>query len=181
MVGEVETLQIVFYTLGSVTIFTYTILVCKYRSLKMDKVWAIWNDPCYFKFWVISAILAAVSFVGFSIDLFNNDPEQTDYILLLCAYTFFLFFACLYVPALLLDQKEAVITILALESASTIALSVWSIKTYYAWEGPREILLNVATLWLSFHCTVLDFILWGYSWYNWENYSIVTGTSASNI
>lgn len=127
-------------------------------------MWAILRDPVIFKIWSVSATLAAISFLLFTIYVFLNIDDTTaphsDKLLLFYAYVMFLFGSQLYMPFAASKFVVLTLLVLALVAATTIYM-VYISYILFGWNYA-----SICILFLAIHCTLFDFVVWGYSWYS---------------
>ena len=168
-----EILFIIFLLLGSLTILSYIFLLVQYnkKTVNTKKIWAIYNNWAFFIPWAASALISAVAFLVFSFHIPDTNPDTW----LTCSYTIFLISSFLYAPFLVHDSQIDVIVILAIASASSISNGVWTSMSY-GFDSPGNTVMSLGMIYVAFHCTVFDLILWGYSWCYWDDYTVVVGT-----
>lgn len=158
----------IFFILGALVLCTYAYLVIKFQTYgdqKQKDIWSIYYPNRYRLAWGISSLLSAVFFVAVSVQLiFYSDSASDGWTV--APYTLFLFCSMLYVPLLLSceDHRWIVICDLILVALSSICLCV-RMAILWGFGSDLKIMYFVFLFWIAFHCTVLDGILWGYSWY----------------
>jgi len=126
-----------------------------------DNLWAGLNDPCVFYIWTFSALLSAIGFCSFSVQMIYWDkPITLVYLLTMYPYAIFLVAAGCYMPYATEGRKF--MTMFSLFVAALCAcILVYSSVVLLGW-GIVTGLMGV----LAFHCTVIDLILWGFTWSN---------------
>lgn len=161
---------------------SYLHLYCAYTHTYTEdekrRVWGIWYHEDVLWLGVLSGCMGAIGFLYLSIFLIfvvdgHSVPAQSAW-LVIWPYALFLVFSALYTPLLAAVRSGlvgawAVIADLLVVAAATVLLSAWTLN-HWSWaEAP---FLNLGVLWLAVHCTILDFGLWGYTWFNgwmWDN------------
>jgi hypothetical protein len=170
---------LLFVVLGAYVLWTYWDFYKYYQRIgKEDQalVWAIWGHPVYKYAWGLLATLSTVAFIAFSIWIPINASEiaRTGCCNVVFSYGLFLLFSCAYGPSMSADYQTAIIDQrilkkcvvmfdLILVSIALIVLFVW-IQEHVGWSPAGNACLTTGMLILTIHCTVLDCILWGFSW-----------------
>ena len=168
-----EVLESLMWTLGPSVVCTYVWLyyVMYYTPIvdtyaKRSRLWALFGDHHgpYRWLWLASVVVSVVAFLHLSVWLcyFGGAAEELaahDWVVY--PYGLFLVFSALYAPLMLFAWPWVVVVDLACAAASAIALCAWTVLYLKSAEG---IATGALTCWLAFHCTVLDGMLWSYSW-----------------
>jgi len=147
---------------GTLVLFSY----CVYWP-DDEAMWAGLKDPCVFYIWCVSASLSAVGFCSFSVEMILSGREgDVVYGIATLPYTCFLMSAALYMPLATAGYKLWTMVVLFLAAVATCVLVYCSVLLFgWSW-------VTVLMCVLAFHCTVIDFIFWGFTWTNGvEGYS----------
>ena len=142
-----------FIVQGSTVILSYIIF------WPNENLWAILNDRIVFYIWLVSAAISATGFIYYSVEMINY-PNRNDgfYELMSLPYCFFLLTASCYMPFAVHHYVFLTMMCLFLSGVSTILLLAGSIIMF----GPSVVTILMG--FLCFHCVVIDFIFWGFSW-----------------
>ena len=124
-----------------------------------ENIWAGLNDRVVFGIWCLTSSLSAVGFMAFSVHLvYAVDDSSVVYFLTIFPYATFLAASACYMPFATAGMKFWTMFVLFWAAASACALVYCSLvlvgSTWVTW------LMGV----LAFHCTVIDFIFWGFTW-----------------
>ena len=161
--------------LGVCVVSTYAYLFVKYvgwfgfvayKDNERRLLWACFYEGWNFVLWLFSVPMCVVAFLFFSIWMqtggypttYEGDPSWV-----LGPYSFFLLFSGAYVPLVLWKQNKLVIVVLFCVAVSTVLLLAWTCTLDMS--VPTNAVLCFFVAWLAFHCTCLDFVWWGSTWY----------------
>jgi hypothetical protein len=124
-----------------------------------ENLWAILNDRIVFYIWLVSALISTSGFIYYSIEMIlYKDKNDPLYELMSLPYCFFLLTASCYMPFAVHHYVLLTMICLFLSGVCTIVLFAGSIVMFNF--GPVTVLMGF----LCFHCVVIDFIFWGFSW-----------------
>ena len=182
-------LLICFVGLGGCVLFTYVRLYLRFRRQCRRELWAYyWDHPTACRVWTVSAFCSGVGFCVFTVLLACGVPDESA----LFPYSTFLFVSSCFAPLLLMiedrkavgdvDQPDTipfvddwsvrflkcmVIFVLFRVAFSAWWLFAWSVVSL-GWGGTGPVVANLCALWLALHCTVLDLMVWGWSWFHFD-------------
>jgi hypothetical protein len=147
-----EAFVVSFVAQGSMVVMSYCVF------WPMEDLWAGLKDPLVFKLWLVSALVSTVGFCSFSY-LLINDYRSTDvHVVTGLAYSLFLMSAAMYMPLATHGMWLATMFALFLSAMASCVLFYCSILLYgWTWV---TVLMGV----LAFHCTMIDFVFWGFTW-----------------
>ena len=112
-----------------------------------------------FYLWCVSATLAAVGFIVMSFSLVYYDGSKADtYAAATIPYTLFLASSALYMPLARSGYWMWTMICLFVAALSTCFLFFCAVLLF----GGSYITVFVGIL--AFHCTVIDFMFWGFTW-----------------
>jgi len=124
-----------------------------------ENLWAILNDRVVFYIWLFSATVSACGFIYYSIAMMNYaNKKEPMYEIMSLPYCFFLLTASCYMPFAVHNYVFLTMMCLFLSGVCTIMLFAGCIIMF----GFSAITLLMG--FLCFHCVVIDFIFWGFSW-----------------
>ena len=173
--GRMEPLQIGVVVLASVfgvaVLVTYLAIIDYAKSAETrSEVWAALNFYPLFYVWCVTATCAALGFLLFVGAYARMDPpsrcagEPDVYFdTLWVPLASFLFFSALYAPLLIAGLRDMVIFVLAGAAASSVVMA-WYASSIF---GASHVATVFAIL-LAVHCSVMDLVIWGTSWYYWS-------------
>ena len=163
-------LEVLMWTLGPSIVFSYVWLYAVMYDLPTDakrsRLWALFGDHgLYMGLWSASVLVCVVAFLNLSVRLCYLDgapAELAAHEWIVYPYGLFLGGSALYAPLLIYARPWVVVVDLACVAASAIALSAWTaLYLTGTLEGVATCALTCA---LAFHCTVMDAVLWSYTW-----------------
>jgi hypothetical protein len=160
MKNVVTSLEISGVVLGLFVLFSYCIYTPSAKN--QHALWAGLNDPCMFKIWCVTASTSVFAFLFFFARLITaNDETMLNpwYETTLWPLTVFLASAALYMPVATRGFRYATIALLAITAASAWLILACSVEVF-GWNVESAFLLV-----LAFHCTAIDLIYWGWTWW----------------
>jgi hypothetical protein len=155
-----------FAVFGSIVLISY----CTNPPSNTVSIWAGLNNQWALGVWAVTASSSVIAYMAFSIEILSADENTIAdplYASNWYAYTTFLASAAMYMPLATRGYHVATILVLGITAASTCFMAVFSVGLF-GW-NITSLLLVV----LAFHCTVVDLIYWGGTWWVAEtrNYS----------
>ena len=147
-----------FAVLGSMVLISY----CTNPPMDTTSIWAGLNKKWAMRLWIVTTTISIVAFLTFSMELMSPDDDimhNPMYTSNWYAYTTFLASACIYMPLATKGYHVATIVGLAITAASTWFMLFFSVGLF-GW-NTTSVMLVV----LAFHCTVIDLIYWGGTWW----------------
>jgi hypothetical protein len=152
-----------FAVFGSIVLLSY----CTNVPTNTVAIWAGLNKTWALATWTVTGTISVIAYMTFSIQLLSADEatifspwyEYNWY-----AYTTFLASAACYMPLATRGYHFMTIFALAVTAGSTCAMATYSVLLF-GWDV-TSILLMV----LAFHCTVVDLVYWGGTWWYAEVY-----------
>ena len=147
-----------FAVLGSMVLISY----CTNPPLDTISIWAGLNRKWAMWLWMLTTIISIVAFLTFSIELMSADDDTMHnqmYTSNWYAYTTFLASSCMYMPLATKGYHIATIATLVITAASACCMVIFS-AGLFGW-NVTTVMLAV----LAFHCTVVDLIYWGGTWW----------------
>jgi len=124
-----------------------------------DNLWAGLNDPIMFYIWAVSATIAATGFIYYSEEMINYPHTKDDiYQYMSIPYCMFLLASSCYMPFAVSDMVTMTMFSLFFAGVCTIVLFAGSIVMF----GMSPVTFFMG--FLCFHCVVIDFIFWGFTW-----------------
>ena len=160
MNNAVTSLEISGAVLGVFVLFSYCIYTPSAKNL--HALWAGLNDPCVFRIWCVTASTSVFAFLFFFARLVTANEvilQNPWHGATIWPFSAFLASAALYMPVATRGFKTATIVLLAITAASACFLLVCSIQVF-GWNVESAFLLV-----LAFHCTVIDLVYWGWTWW----------------
>jgi len=155
-----ETFLLSFLVQGFLVLSSYYIYAPK------KDIWGVLSNPVVFCVWCVTASLSALGFIVFSIMNIMSISTSADadevYEWTLFPYSIFQSSASLYMPLAKSGYKVATLFSLFVAAVATGVMVFSSVVLYGA--SAITILMGV----LFFHCTVIDFFMWGYSFWTME-------------
>jgi hypothetical protein len=147
-----------FAVFGSMVLISY----CTNPPLNTVSIWAGLNNKWALGFWVVTGTTSVIAYMAFSIEVLSADEITMDnplYAYNWYAYTTFLASAAMYMPLATRGFHIATIVVLAITAASTCCMAVFSVGLF-GWN-----ITSLLMVVLAFHCTVVDLIYWGGTWW----------------
>ena len=124
-----------------------------------ENLWAILNDKIVFYIWVMSAMVSIAAFFSYSAAMLTYEQKNDQfYEIMSIPYCLFLLTASCYMPFAVHNMVFLTMMCLFFTGVSSIILLAGSIVMF----GPSFV--TVLMGFLCFHCVVIDFIFWGFSW-----------------
>jgi hypothetical protein len=142
----------IFLLLGSMVILSYGIYLPEDEA-----VWAGLRWRPMFYVWLISSCVSATAFLVLTVTMVMQPYTDMGYYLLI-PYTIFLLCSSFYMPLVFYGYKINVIIVLGLVAYSTHLLWYDSM-VMFGWNY-----ITILLIILAFHCTVIDFGYWGFTW-----------------
>ncbi len=147
-----------FAVLGSMVLISY----CMNPPTDTKSIWAGLNNPWALGFWAVTGTTSVIAYMAFSIEVLSADEitmQNPLYASNWYAYTTFLASAAMYMPLATKGFYAATIVVLAVTAASTCAMAYFS-AGLFGWNFTTVLLVV-----LAFHCTVVDLMFWGGTWW----------------
>jgi hypothetical protein len=146
------TYAVVFVLLGLLVLVSYAV----FYPFDDRAIWAGLRDRRAFAVWCVTGSTSVVAFLAFSYELLNATTDGEC----IFPYTAFLSSAALYMPFASNMYFMATILLLAVTAVSAW-LMVYCSAMLFGWNYCTWLLVVLAV-----HCTVVDLIFWGYTWWN---------------
>lgn len=124
-----------------------------------ENLWAGLNDRYMFYIWAVSASISAASFVYYSEQMINYPDTKNDlYEYMSIPYCMFLLASSCYMPFAVCNHVVMTMLCLFFAGVCTIILFAGTIVMFGL--SPVTFLMGF----LCFHCVMIDFIFWGFTW-----------------
>lgn len=138
---------------GSLVLFSYLLY------FPTENIWAGLNDPCMFYIWCVSGTLSTVAFLVLTLALIFWIPDATwVYAVAVFFYSLFLTSSSLYMPFAVSGWRSSTMLSLFVTAVSSCCLLYCAVIML----GLHWVTVMVG--FLAFHCVVVDFIFWGFTW-----------------
>lgn len=124
-----------------------------------ENLWAGLNDHYMFYIWAVSASISAAAFIYYSEEMIMySNTNDVYYEYMSVPYSMFLLASSCYMPFAICNHVVMTMVCLFVAGVSTIVLFAGSIIMF----GGSAV--SVLMGFLCFHCVVIDFIFWGFTW-----------------